>query len=243
MISAHDLKKRFGDITAVGGISFDAQDGEVTGLLGPNGAGKTTTLRLLYGLLKADAGSIEIDGIDIAADPNGARRSLGVLPDAWGLYPRLTAREHIQFFGQLRGMAPREIEQRTEQLKKLLDMDQIIERRVRGFSRGERIKVAMAQALLHQPQTVLLDEPTSGLDVMATRAVRDLVRGLRDAGSCVLFSSHVMQEVAALCDRIILIAHGAVVASGTPDDLRAAAGEEDLEDAFVLLTGQQRGSA
>ena len=237
MIRAEGLRKRFGTVTAVDGVSFTAEDGAVTGLLGPNGAGKTTTLRMLYALMKPDEGHIHVDDIDAVADPQGAQARLGVLPDTSGLYPRLTSREHIQYFGRLQGLPPAVIAERTRQLEQRLDMSSIADRRTGGFSHGERTKVALARALVHDPNNVLLDEPTNGLDVMSTRAVRDLIRRLRAEGRCVLFSSHVMQEVSALCDTIIVIARGRVVASGTPDGLREQAGQRDLEDAFVVLAG------
>ncbi|MGE0462440.1 MAG: ATP-binding cassette domain-containing protein [Vicinamibacterales bacterium] len=237
MIRVEHLRKRFGAVTAVDDVSFDAPDGAVTGLLGPNGAGKTTTLRMLYGLMRPDEGRIHVDDVDAVANPQGAQARLGVLPDASGLYPRLTAREHIQYFGELQGVSGRALVERTDALLGLLDMREIADRRTAGFSHGERTKVALARALVHDPRNVLLDEPTNGLDVMSTRAVRDIIRRLRAEGRTVVFSSHVMQEVSALCDRIIVIAHGRVVASGTPDELRAQTGHQSLEDAFVALAG------
>jgi sodium transport system ATP-binding protein len=236
VIRAEDLHKRFGLVTAVDGVSFVAPDGAVTGLLGPNGAGKTTTLRMLYALMKPDQGRIQIDGIDAVADPQGAQARLGVLPDVSGLYPRLTTREHIRYYGQLHGLSGRALETRTGQLMELLDMGTIADRPTGGFSHGERTKVALARALVHDPRNVLLDEPTNGLDVMSTRAVRDIIRRMRDEGRSVVFSSHIMQEVSALCDSIVVIARGRVVASGSPDELREQTGHEDLEDAFVSLS-------
>lgn len=237
MIVAEHLRKRFGDIVAVHDVSLRAEDGRVTGLLGPNGAGKTTTLRLLYGLMRPDAGTVRIDEIDVAADPLGAQAKVGVLPDAHGLYPRLSAREHVRYFGELQGLRGVALEQRIAALIERLDMGSIADRRAAGFSQGERMKVSLARALVHGPNNVILDEPTNGLDVMSTRAVRKLIRELRDEGKCVLFSSHVMQEVSALCDVIVLVAGGRVVARGTPDELRELSGHGDLEDAFVELTG------
>jgi len=239
MIHVEHLRKTFGAVTAVDGVSFIAPNGAVTGLLGPNGAGKTTALRMIYGLITPDAGRIEIDGEDLRADPLAAQARLGVLPDVAGLYPRLTAREHIRYFGQLHGVNKGELEARAQSWIDLLDMRAVADRRVAGFSHGERTKVALARALVHQPQNILLDEPTNGLDVMSTRAVRDVIRRLRAEGRCVLFSSHVMQEVSALCDRIIVIAKGRVAAEGAPDELLALTGESSLEDAFVALAGQE----
>ena len=237
MIRAEKLEKRFGSVTAVDSVSFTAPDGAVTGLLGPNGAGKTTALRMIYGLMKPDSGRVEVDGRDIAADPLAAQARLGVLPDVAGLYPRLTAREHIHYFGRLHGLNGAEVESRAQSWIDLLDMRAFADRRVAGFSHGERTKVALARALVHQPQNILLDEPTNGLDVMSTRTVRDVIRRLRAEGGCVLFSSHVMQEVSALCDRIIVIAHGRVAAEGSPDELLGLTGKSSLEDAFVALVG------
>ena len=237
MIVAEGLRKRFGQIMAVDGVSLRAEDGAITGLLGPNGAGKTSTLRLLYGLMKPDVGSVHIDDIDVVADPLAAQARVGVLPDAHGLYPRLSAREHIRYFGELQGLRGDALEQRVEALIERLDMRGVADRRTAGFSQGERMKVSLARALVHKPNNVILDEPTNGLDVMSTRAMRRLIRELRDEGTCVLFSSHVMQEVSALCDVIVIVARGRVVARGTPDELRQQSGHDDLEDAFVVLTG------
>jgi sodium transport system ATP-binding protein len=237
VISIQGLRKRLGDVDVVRGVSFQAADGTVTGLLGPNGAGKTTTLRLLSGLMRPDAGSIHVDGSDVIADPIGSQRFMGLLPDARGLYPRMTAREHIRYFGELRGLTGATLSERTERLVHRLGLEQVADRRVAGFSQGERTKVALARALVHAPRNVMLDEPTNGLDVMSTRAVRALIRGLREDGCCVVFSSHIMQEVAALCDRIVVIAHGTVVADGTAAELRQLTGHADLEDAFVTLAG------
>ena len=237
MIRVEHLYKRFGAVTAVSDVSFVAPDGAVTGLLGPNGAGKTTTLRMLYGLMRPDQGRILVDEVDAVAHPQQAQACLGVLPDVSGLYPRLTAREHILYYGELQGITGRALAGRTDELLRLLDMSAIADRRTAGFSHGERTKVALARALVHDPPNVLLDEPTNGLDVMSTRAVRDIIRRLKADRRTVVFSSHVMQEVSALCDTIIVLAHGRVVASGSPDALREQTGCENLEDAFVALAG------
>ncbi|MET0934479.1 MAG: ATP-binding cassette domain-containing protein [Luteibacter sp.] len=243
MIEVRDLHKAFGDVRAVNGVSFTARDGEITGLLGPNGAGKTTTLRMLYTLMKPDAGQVLVDGVDAYTDPLAVRRRLGVLPDARGLYKRLTAAENIDYFGRLQGMAPALLAQRREALIDGLEMRDIAGRRTEGFSQGQRVKTAIARALVHDPRNVLLDEPTNGLDVMATRAMRRFMRQLKDEGRCVLFSSHIMQEVAALCDRIVVIAHGRVVADETPAALLEQTGEASLEDAFVKIIGTDEGLA
>jgi sodium transport system ATP-binding protein len=241
MIVVTNLHKRFGAVTAVEDVSFRAEDGVVTGLLGPNGAGKTTTLRMLYSLIRPDRGSVKVDGLDVAERPLEVRRALGVLPDARGLYPRLTAREHVRYAGELHGLSGAALDGRIGELVELLDMKDIADRRADGFSQGERMKVALARALVHGPRNVLLDEPTNGLDVMSTRAVRTLIRRLREKGHCIVFSSHVMQEVAALCDRIVVVARGRVVAEGTPDELRARTGKDNLEEAFVSVIGSDQG--
>jgi ABC-type Na+ transport system, ATPase component len=245
MIIARDLHKSFktktGTVTAVDSVSFEARDGEITGLLGPNGAGKTTTMRMLYTLMRPDRGEVLVDGFDTAREPVAVRRALGVLPDARGVYKRLTARENIAYFGELHGLSAAQIETRTRALSEALDMDDILDRQTEGFSQGQRTKTAIARALVHDPRNVILDEPTNGLDVMTTRAMRGFLRQLREEGRCVIFSSHIMQEVAALCDRIVIIAKGSVVASGTADELRTLTGEENLEDAFVKVIGSEEG--
>ncbi len=241
MIEAENLHKSFGAVRAVQGVSFRAEDGRITGLLGPNGAGKTTTLRMLYTLLRPDQGQMRVDGVDAGADPEAVRRRIGVLPDSRGLYKRLTARENIEYFGRLQGLDESALKLRTDALIAELDLREIEHRRTEGFSQGQRVKTAIARALVHHPQNLLLDEPTNGLDVMATRAMREQLRRLRAEGRCVLLSSHIMQEVAALCDQIVIIAHGRVMASGTSDELRSKAGEQNLEDAFVKLIGSEEG--
>ncbi|HZF97824.1 MAG TPA: ATP-binding cassette domain-containing protein [Pseudoxanthomonas sp.] len=245
MIIAQNLHKSFktktGTVTAVDGVSFEARDGEITGLLGPNGAGKTTTMRMLYTLMKPDTGQVLVDGVDAAIDPIAVRGALGVLPDARGVYKRLTPRENIAYFGELHGMPSAQIERRTQALSDALDMGDIMDRQTEGFSQGQRTKTAIARALVHDPRNVILDEPTNGLDVMTTRAMRGFLRQLREEGRCVIFSSHIMQEVAALCDRIVIVAKGSVVASGTADELRAQTGEANLEDAFVKAIGSEEG--
>ncbi|HSX60168.1 MAG TPA: ATP-binding cassette domain-containing protein [Tahibacter sp.] len=243
MIEVDDLHKAFGAVKAVAGVSFTARDGEITGLLGPNGAGKTTTLRMLYTLMTPDRGSVRVDGVDAGRDPDAVRRNLGVLPDARGLYKRLTARENIEYFARLHGLDAATMKTRCDALIAALEMHDIAARRSEGFSQGQRVKTAIARALVHDPKNVILDEPTNGLDVMATRAMRRFLLGLRDEGRCVLFSSHIMQEVAALCDRIVVIAGGRVVADGSADALRAQTGEANLEDAFVRIIGSDEGLA
>jgi sodium transport system ATP-binding protein len=243
VIEVTDLHKTFGRVIAVDGVSFRARDGEITGLLGPNGAGKTTTLRCLYTLMRLDRGEVRVDGIDAAVDPVAVRRRLGVLPDARGLYKRLTARENIAYFGRLHGLDEATIRARSDAAIAALDMAEFADRRAEGFSQGQRVKTAIARALVHDPTNVILDEPTNGLDVMATRAMRGFLKRLKAEGRCVLFSSHIMQEVAALCDRIVVIAKGRVVADESPEALRAQTGAANLEDAFVQLIGSEEGLA
>ncbi len=243
MIEANGLRKTFnkGKVVAVDNVSFTARDGQITGLLGPNGAGKTTTLRMLYTLLVPDEGSMRIDGIDPEVEPLKVKRALGVVPDSRGLYDRLTARENIRYYGDLQGLDRRTTQSRIDQLVKVLDMSEFIDRRTDGFSQGQRVKVAIARALIHEPGTVLLDEPSNGLDVMTTRALREFLRHLRSQGRCVVLSTHIMQEVAALCDHIVIIADGRVAAEGTADELLQRSGEKNLEDAFVRLIGSDEG--
>ena len=243
MMEARGLAKAFGAVQAVEDVSFRAEDGRITGLLGPNGAGKTTTLRMLYSLLEPDRGEVEVDGLSTRRDPQGVRRRMGVLPDTRGLYKRLTARENIEYFGRLQGLAPAVLKARTDALVERLDMGEFQHRRTDGFSQGQRVKTAIARALVHDPRNVLLDEPTNGLDVLATRAMRELMRELRAEGKCLLFSSHLMPEVAALCDHIVVVARGRVVAAGSADELRARTGESNLEDAFVRVIGSAEGLA
>jgi sodium transport system ATP-binding protein len=241
VIVVRNLYKAFGPVKAVNGISFEARDGEITGLLGPNGAGKTTTLRMLYSLLPPDSGEILIDGLDPRRDAMEIKRTLGVVPDSRGLYGRLTARENISYYAELHGMARERIERRMAELVDTLDMADFIDRRTEGFSQGQRVKVAIARSMVHEPQTVLMDEPSNGLDVMSTRALREYIRGLRSEGRSVVLSTHIMQEVAALCDRIVIIAKGEVAADGSAAELLARAGCDSLEDAFVKLIGSDEG--
>ena len=236
MIEVKNLHKAFKSVHALRGISLTALDGQITGLIGPNGAGKTTTLRILYTVLKPDSGSAAVDGFDTVSAMRDVQHRIGVLCDSRGLYPRLTAREHIRYFGRLHGMQGAALEGRIDALFETLDMGEFADRPAKGFSRGETLKVALARALVHRPGNVLLDEPTNGLDVASSRAMRALIRRIRDEGRCILFSSHIMQEVAALCDKIIVIGKGRVLANGTPAELRRATGKADLEEAFMTAT-------
>ncbi len=239
MIEAHELSKSFGSTRALAELGFSAANGAITGLLGPNGAGKTTALRILCGVMQPDTGSVAIDGVSAQTEPLAARARLGVLPDGAGLYPRLTAREHVRYFGKLHGLGGKDLETRIDRLAEQLEMGGIIGRRTEGFSHGERIKTTLARALVHDPPNLILDEPTNGLDVGGVRALRAILSGLREQGRCVVFSSHVMQEVAALCDRVVVVSQGRVAAQGTLDEIRALAGRESLEDAFVALTNPE----
>ena len=239
MIEVHALAKRFGKVQALAGASFRAEDGRITGLLGPNGAGKSTALRIIYTALKAGTGTARVDGVDVAADPLAVRRRIGVLPHNANLYGNLTARENIAYYAAIQGVADKAA--RTAMVDRAIatvGIEDIAGRRAKGFSQGQRIRVALARALVHNPQTLILDEPTNGLDVMATRALRAAIRARRDAGCCVLFSSHVMQEVAALCDRIVILAAGTVALAGSADEIRSATGCEDLEEAFIRVVGR-----
>lgn len=237
MIEAQDLHKNYGRIAALRGVSFRATDGRITGLLGPNGAGKSTTLRILYATLAADSGVARVDGHAVSAGNPALRRRIGVLPHNAGLYPALTAYENIEYFGRLAGMSGRAARARTDELVEQLDLGDIATRRAKGFSQGQKIRTALARALVHAPRNLILDEPTNGLDVPAVRKLRTLLQRLRDLGHCIVFSSHVMQEVATLCDEAVVIAAGCVVACGTPDALRERTGAGNFEDAFVALTG------
>lgn len=233
MIVVDDIRKSFGKVRAVRGVSFDAPDGKITGLLGPNGAGKSTTLRVLYTVFRPDSGSASIDGIDVVKDSLKARQRIGALPHGAGLYPHLTARENIAYYAKLCGVENGDIDDKVNSIVRLLEIEDFAERRTKGFSQGQRTKVSLARALVHDPQNVILDEPTNGLDVMATRSLRDIILKLKDAGRCVLFSSHVMQEVAALCDDICIIANGRVALDDSVSGIRERTGCDDLEDAFV----------
>lgn len=240
MIEVKDVSKSFGQFEALHGVSFSARDGEITGLIGPNGAGKTTTLRVLYTVLRPDQGHARVDGFDAVEQRQEVQRRIGVLPDNRGLYPRLTAREHVRYYGRLHGMPGPALEARIQELMVQLEMEDIADRRAKGFSKGQTLKVALARALVHEPHNVMFDEPTNGLDISASRAVRGLIRGIRDEGRCVLFCSHIMPEVEALCDRIVVIAEGRVVADGTPEELRREAGQRDLEEVFLTTVSDGR---
>jgi len=243
MIEVNNLHKSFKKVKALDGLSFQAKDGEITGILGPNGAGKTTCLRTLYGLLKADQGNAFIDNINVENNPLAARKQLGIFPDKFGLYERLTAYEQVDYFASIHGLSGTEKKQAIEAVFCDLDMQDLAHRKTQGFSQGQRMKVTLAQALVHQPKNFVLDEPTRGLDVMSTRVLRNYLSKFKEKGHCILFSSHVMQEVAALCDRVIIVANGKMAAQGTPEELCLLAGERHLEEAFVKIIGSDEGIA
>ena len=225
-------------VQAVKSVTVDAPDGRITGLLGPNGAGKTTTLRMLGGLFTPDSGRITVDGIAVAEQPRQALARMGILGDAHGLYPRLSARENIIYFGRLQGMEEGAANARAEELARLLDMSKILDRRSEGFSQGERMKTALARSLVHDPANIVLDEPTNGLDVLATRSLREALRHLRSAeggSKCIIFSTHIMQEVEQLCEHVVIVANGRSVAEGSVAQLLEQTGERKFEDAFVKL--------
>lgn len=243
MIKVDNLSKKIADVDALNGLSFSAQDGQITGLLGPNGAGKTTCLRTVFGLLQADEGKTTIDDIDVVKQPLAAKQKLGLFPDPCGLYERLTPREYIEFYAKLSGMSQSEAVVATEKVIAKLQMQDIADRRCKGFSQGQRMKTALAQAIVHEPTNIILDEPTRGLDVMSTRILRELLQQLKEQGHCVLFSSHVMQEVAALCDHVVVMTKGKVVAEGSPEALCQQTGKATLEEAFIALIGSDEGIA
>ena len=249
MIEVQGLAKRFAaprrllrragpPVQAVADVGFTAPSGHILGLLGPNGAGKTTSLRMLAGLLPPDAGTLRVDGVDVVRAPREAVARMGILSDARGLYPRLTARENIVYHGRLQGMTRDAAEARARALADVLEMGALLDRRTDGFSQGERMKTALARALVHDPANIVLDEPTNGLDVMATRSLRDALRHLASpagGAKCIVFSTHIMQEVERLCDSVVIVSHGRTVASGTVPELLARTGEPDFEAAFVAL--------
>ena len=238
MIKASSLTRSYGTVSALSNVSFEAASGKVTALLGPNGAGKSTVLRILSTIISPDKGSATIDGLDVTTDTIDVRRKIGVLPHNTGIYDRLTAIENIRYFGNLQQVKRTELNDRIDKLIHLLDMNEFCNRRVSGFSQGQKMKVALARALVHDPQYILLDEPTNGLDVMATRALRKVIHDIKDAGKCILFSSHVMQEVESLCDHLVILGHGKHKFSGTIKELQERSGTANLEDAFVMISSE-----
>lgn len=241
MIKVSNLKKYYGDIRAVDDVSFDALDGKITGLLGPNGAGKTTALRMITGLIKPQSGTVLVDGHDVTEDPNSVRAVLGMQGDAGGVYPRLTPREQFRYYGRFYGFRGDALEQRIDRIIALLNMEEIADRRAEGFSRGQRQKVIIGRALIHDPKNIIMDEPTNGLDVMAVRETRNTIRKFREQGRCVLFSTHYMDEAERLCDYIAIIVDGKIAAFGSPEELIGRTNQTNLEDAFVELAGSGEG--
>ncbi len=241
MIEVKQLQKHYptanGLIRAVDGVSFTAPDGQITGLLGPNGAGKTTTLRMISGLIKPQAGTVVVNGHDVTQDASAVRRVLGVQADMNGVYPRLTPREQFRYYGRFYNLRGQALEERVQAVIDELKMHEIADRRAEGFSRGQRQKIVLGRALVHNPPNIIMDEPTNGLDVMAVRDTRNSIRDLREQGRCVLFSTHYMDEAERLCDNIAIIVEGKIVAFGTPEELMARTGHTNLEDAFVALAG------
>lgn len=235
MIQVRHLTKRLGRVAAVNDLSFHAPAGAITGLLGPNGAGKTTALRMISGMLRPDAGTIRLDGACPYADPATVQGRLGALLDHTGLYPRLTAREHLVYFGRLRGMTSAILEDRVERVLDDLELGGIADRRTAGFSQGERMKIALGRAMIHQPDHLLLDEPTNGLDVPTVRALRLWLGRRRDAGACIILSSHIVGDIEALCDHLVILANGSLAAEGSQQEVRARAACGTLEDAFLKL--------
>ncbi len=241
MIEVEGLHKRFGEVKALDGVDFSVKDGEVIGLLGPNGAGKTTALRILYTVMRPDKGAARVDGFDVLTHRKEVQRRIGVLPDSRGLYPRLTAREHVRYYGKLHGLRGKELNRRVDELVEILNMAEFANRRAKGFSRGQTRKVALARALVHSPRNLMLDEPTNGLDVASSKAVHEMIKGFRDEGRCIVLCSHIMQEVATVCDRLVVISHGRVAAEGAPDKLLERTGRDTLEDMFLSVTGGKEG--
>jgi len=237
MIELKNIHKKFRSVVALEGINFTARDGQVTGLIGPNGAGKTTALRIIYTVMNPDRGNVLVDGFDSVIQSSEVLQKIGVLPDARGLYPRLTAREHIRYYGKLHGLRGQDLESKIEALIETLGMQEIADRRAKGFSKGQVRKVALARALVHNPQNLLLDEPTNGLDLASSKTVHNLIHQMRNQGRCVLFCSHIMHEVASICDRIVVLSKGRVAAAGTVGELRQLTGKTEIEDVFLSLSG------
>lgn len=243
MIELQNLNKQYPAVKAVDNVSFTATNGKITGLLGPNGAGKTTVLRLITGLIKPDSGTVWVDGLDVLRDPNGVRAILGMQGDAGGVYPRLSPREQFRYYGRFYGLTGSVLEERVQVVIDLLHMAEIADRRAEGFSRGQRQKVIIGRALIHDPRNIIMDEPTNGLDVMAVRETRDTIHRFREQGRCVLFSTHYMDEAERLCDDIAIIAKGKIIAFGSPSALISQTGKSDLEEAFIALAGSAEGLA
>ena len=227
------LEKTLGKNKVLRGISLEAESGEIFGLLGPNGAGKTTTLRIVCTLLAPDTGSVEVLGFDTRSAPEDVRRRVGVVTADIGVYPRLSARENITYFAELSGVADGEISQRVASVLERLDMVSFADQRAESLSSGQKQKVAIARAIVHDPAVLMFDEPTSNLDVLASREIRNFMVESRERGKCVIFSTHVLHDAERLCDRITILHEGTVVATGPTAEVRGA--HRDLEDAFLEL--------
>jgi sodium transport system ATP-binding protein len=240
VIEVLNLGKTFKKIKAVDNISFKVNDGEIVGLLGENGAGKTTTLRMLATMLKATEGTAKVGGYDILAEASKVRGEIGILfGGEVGLYDRLTARENIKYFAQLNGMGEEEIIKSMDYLIDILDMKEYIDRRVGKFSRGMKQKVAIARSIVHNPSVMLFDEPTAGLDVTASRIVQDFILKCKEKNNAIIFSSHSMQEVERICDRIVIIHKGKILEEGTVKYFKEKYHSDDMEDIFMLLVGDK----
>jgi sodium transport system ATP-binding protein len=241
VIEVKEVKKHFGEVRAVDGVSFTCPDGQITGLLGPNGAGKTTALRMIAGLLKPQEGTVLIDGHDVVREPQTARSLLGVQSDMTGVYPRMTTREQLHYYGRFYGLGGKALEERVQTVMDMLHMEEIADRKAEGFSRGQRQKIVLGRALVHDPRNIIMDEPTNGLDVMAVRETRQTIKLFAEQGRCVLFSTHYMDEAERLCDSIAIIVRGKIIAQGSPQELMSRTGKDNLEDAFVTLAGSVEG--
>lgn len=239
MIEAQALVKTFKKFQAVKNVSFRAADGEVFGLLGPNGAGKTTTLRMLSTVVQPSSGTAKVSGYDIRHERDQVRSHLGILVESAGLYAHSTTREHLRYIGKLHGLSGIHLESRIDNLVQRLGMEDFADRKAQGFSRGMVRKVVMGMALIHNPPNVILDEPSQGLDVVSTRAVREIIRDFKAEGRCVVLSTHHMDEVERLCDRVAIVHRGEVRETGTPAEIVAKYGADSLESAFVQIIGEE----
>lgn len=236
MIQVANVSKTFGKTKVIKDISFIARPGKITGFLGANGSGKTTTMRLISTILKPDCGTILVDGADVVRDPNAARRNMGVLFGGdVSLYKRLTAWENIMYFAKLQGMSEDEAAERIKALSNLLDMERYLFRRVEGFSRGMRQKVAFAKAIVHDPTTILLDEPSTGLDIYSIRDVQDFILMCKEQGKTVLVSTHNMHEIERLCDDLVIIADGQIIRCNTKNNILRELGTNDVMEMFFRI--------
>ena len=236
-VAVERLEKTLGSNKVLRGISFDAQAGQIFGLLGPNGAGKTTTLRIICTLLAPDNGSVAVLGFDTRKAPEEVRRRIGVVTADIGVYPRLSARENIEYFARLCGLVGGELTRRTDGVMERLDMGSFSKQRAESLSSGQKQKVAIARAIVHDPEVLMFDEPTSNLDVLASKEVREFMVEAKGRGKCVIFSTHVMHDAERLCDRMTILHEGQVVASGTTAEVKGD--RRDLEDAFLELVGEK----